>query len=74
MACAGQDVMERLHRRTYVLRHSPNCAKPFEVRLTGRRAGMLDLRLDGTTQDVLGYGFTMEEAAQNALDEHAKNG
>lgn len=65
-------VMNRLRRMTYVIQHSPNCSKPFLVRLVGRGAGTIDLKPPPWTNDVLGYGKTMERAARNALQEHEK--
>ena len=42
---------------TYMVRHNPNCPKPFEVRLSGRPVDT----------DDIGYGMTLEEAARAAL-------
>lgn len=60
-------MIDALRNQTYMVRHNPNCPKPFEVRLTG--LGLLASLVwrapnDG---DDKGYGDTIEEAAENAL-------
>jgi hypothetical protein len=62
-------MIDALKDRTYMVRHSPNCPKRFEVRLTGM--ALLMSFADGPRRmqyrDVLGYGDTADEAAANAL-------
>lgn len=62
-------MIEALKDRTYMVRHSPNCPKRFEVRLTGM--ALLMSFADGPRRmqyrDVIGYGDTAEEAAADAL-------
>jgi len=67
-------IMERLNQLTYAVQHNPNCPQPFLVRLPGWGCASLDLlqapfwpRLPGHTSDLLGYGQTLEEAAEKAL-------
>ena len=57
------DILKTL---TYVLEHNPNCPSPFLVRLVGS-AGVIDFKAPGLTADILGYGNTFEEAAEQAL-------
>ena len=54
---------------THVIEHSPNCAKPFMVRLPGHCVGRIDKRPRDTTRDAIGYGNTPREAAENAFAE-----
>lgn len=71
-------IPDELAGLTYMVRHNPNCPKPFEVRLTG--GGLLaTFSWFGTISsmygrnrpidtDDVGYGMTLCEAAQAALD------
>lgn len=59
--------IESISHLTYMVRHSPNCPKRFEVRLSG-----LGLLLERSVPrlrgpDDVGYGETMDEAAANAM-------
>lgn len=60
-------MIESLRDLTYMVRHSPNCQKRFEVRLSG--IGLLHSYLGGVAKDNddVGYGDTADEAAANAL-------
>lgn len=61
-------MIEALKDRTYMVRHSPNCPKRFEVRLTGM--ALLASMSNGPhmkRSDAVGYGDTADEAAANAL-------
>jgi hypothetical protein len=49
--------IEALRKFSYELNHSPNCPKPF--------------RLHVLTGGVVGYGMTVDEAAQEVLDKMA---
>ena len=60
-------IPDELNERTYAIQHSPNCPKPFLVRLVGRTASRLDYQSPLNTKDILGYGMTCEEAARNAF-------
>jgi hypothetical protein len=71
---AGSDkVPEELLNRTFVVQHNPNCPSPFLVRLGG--AGPIDMKPYGDglglrphqTGDILGFGKTLAEAAEDAL-------
>lgn len=58
-----------LLRETYAVQHSPNCSKPYLVRLIGPTKGQLDLKpyaWENETKDALGFGVTLAEAAENA--------
>lgn len=59
--------------RTFAIEYNPNCPSPWLVRLIGKCA-FLDLKRysrltpkDEYTKDVLGFGKTIDEAAQNAI-------
>ena len=58
--------LDRLSKRTYVVRHSPNCPMPFEVRLCGRR-GYIDMEHRSKTGDYVGYGKTLKEAVSQVI-------
>jgi hypothetical protein len=70
-------MIDALKDQTYMVRHNPNCPKAFEVRLSG--LGLLAKfewlgtisaqygRHQPATRDDVGYGDTLEEAAENAL-------
>lgn len=59
------DAPEWLLRVTHQVRYNPNCAKRFEVRLVG--AGVIDGKPARQSRDRIGYGDTLEEAAEEAL-------
>ena len=75
---------EFLRDRTYMVRHNPNCPKPFEVRLAGRAAVVVAPPVPHVIEGMnrwddhqarlndVGYGTTFEEAAQAALDVGAR--
>ncbi len=64
--------MEELCRMTYAVEHNPNCRMPFMVRLAGRAAAAVDFKPPEWTDDVLGYGKTMEGAARRALSKRKR--
>ena len=64
--------LDKIDQETYAVQHNPNYPRPFLVRLVGRSAGFLDFKPQGETNDLLGYGQTLEEAAGEAL--HTKQG
>lgn len=68
-------IPEWLKKETFAVQHNPNCPSPYLVRLIGKGAGLLDLKpyfLLGKpkpgelTRDALGFGKTLEEAAEAA--------
>ncbi len=61
------EILERLNKETYVVEHSPNCPSPFLVRLVGPESGVIDKKYYDETKDILGFGKTLEEAAQAAF-------
>ncbi|MBI2062249.1 MAG: hypothetical protein HYT64_00945 [Candidatus Yanofskybacteria bacterium] len=61
------EILERLNKETYVVEHSPNCPSPFLVRLVGPESGVIDKKYYDETNDILGFGKTLEEAAQAAF-------
>ena len=62
---AEKSTLQKLSKLTYAIQHNPNCAKPFLVRLCG--GGILDYRAPQYTDDILGFGKTLEDAAVQAL-------
>lgn len=66
------EVLERLNKETYIVQHNPNCPSPFLVRLVGPESGVIDLKYYDKTKDVLGFGKTLEEAAQAAFTQQAQ--
>lgn len=64
-------VPEWLAAETFAVQHCPNCPKPYLVRLIARGRGLLDLKPycgdpSNITRDVLGFGLTLQEAAEAA--------
>lgn len=51
-----------LERETFQVEHNPNCPSPYKVRLVQYARG----RIDGTDQDAIGFGKTLNEAAEKA--------
>lgn len=43
------------------------CPSPFLVRLVGPDSGVIDMKFYNETKDILGFGKTLEEAAQTAF-------
>ena len=68
-------VPDWLLTKTFAVQFNPNCAKPFLVRLVDPDMGQLDMKpyaVGGVenpdlTKDVLGFGMTLKEAAEQAL-------
>jgi hypothetical protein len=67
-----------LLQRTFVVQYNPNCPSPFLVRLIRPGGGHLDLKpyisthtkdepKSDLTKDCLGFGLTLQEAAEEAL-------
>jgi len=52
---------------THEVRFNPNCPDKFQVRLVGKRG-----RIEGTSDDIVGYGATLQIAATMALAAKAK--
>ncbi len=63
---APAEGLPKLEELTYQVRHSPRCVKPFEVRLCGNGAGVIDGRIY-QSRDFIGYGATFDEAAVEAM-------
>ena len=62
--------LKELGKLTYVVEHSPNCRSPFLVRLNGASATIDKLQYSFTknrTNDILGFGKTLVQAAQSAM-------
>lgn len=60
-----ESFLERLRSFTFAVVHNPNCPMQYQVRLVGKKSALLDYKSEPDTNDVCGYGHTMEEAAQN---------
>ena len=61
-------------KKTFMIQHNPNCASPFLVRLVRPGKGRIDgLPYSGhsdtvMTQDIIGFGDTLEEASREARE------
>ncbi len=62
-----ESVMELLSRHTFSVEHNPNCPSPYLVRLVGFQRGGLDKFEPNATNDYMGYGKTLVEAADAAF-------
>ncbi len=66
---------KKLSELTYEIQHNPNCRSPFLLRLPGPK-GILDhlpyRGSDNLTQDILGFGKTLAEALEKALETREK--
>jgi hypothetical protein len=60
-------IMSSLYESTFVMEHNPNCPHAVLLRLVGKSSGGIDLLPPDVTKDILGYGRTFEEAAEDAL-------
>ena len=61
---------DRLLEVTHSIHFNPNCPKPFQLHLLAPGFAMLDnITVQARTNDILGYGETIEEAAESALAE-----
>ena len=56
-----------LKKLTHAIEYSPNCPSKYLVRLVGNGQIILDNRPPGKTDDILGYGKTLAQAAKAAL-------
>jgi len=61
------NILSQLNELTYWVQHSPNCSMSFLVRLVGKGQSYIDGKYYDQTKDILGFGRTFDEAAQNAL-------
>jgi hypothetical protein len=61
------DIMSRLKELAYWVQHNPNRPMPFLVRLVGKGRKRIDGLYYDQTKDILGFGRTLVEAAENAL-------
>lgn len=55
--------MNEIEKYTFAVRHNPNCPSPFEVRLVGKGRG----RINYDDKDIVGFGKTFDEAAENVM-------
>ena len=67
------NITEELSKQTYVIEHSPNCKSKYLVRLCGAGKGLIDKKPEYETEDILGFGDTLAEAATNTLSKKYKN-
>lgn len=71
-------IMRKLAKQTFAVQHNPNCRIPYLVRLIGVKNGSIDLTSYDTddseskTNDILGFGKTLRQAAEKALRQQAK--
>ena len=71
-------VMQELKKQTFAVQYNPNCPRPYLVRLIPKGFGKLDMRfygafgIHGSTNDVLGFGNTLRQAAEKALKKKLK--
>lgn len=70
-AAAAKAEPEWLAKETFAVQYSPNCPKPYLVRLVGRGQGGLDMKCytnagEQSSKDALGFGMSLAEAAENA--------
>jgi hypothetical protein len=59
-------IPEWLLKRTFAVQYNPNCNMPFCVRLVRPSTGMLDFLTPEITHDQIGFGKTLEQAADEA--------
>lgn len=65
-------IREVMKRWKYVHEHTPNTTPSCQVRIPHTRYGTLDRRHRGRTQDLIGYGKTVEEAFLVAYEQYKK--
>ena len=58
---------EWLLGRTFVVEYSPNCNRKWMVRLVGFRKGRIDKIEAYKSDDAIGYGDTLAQAAESAI-------
>lgn len=63
-------ILKRLYKHTHAVKYSPNCPGKFLVHLVGPGKGALDYKAHNETEDILGYGRTLAEAARKAFVQH----
>jgi hypothetical protein len=61
------DILSQLNELIYWIQYNPNCPMSFLVRLVGKGQNHIDGKYYDQTKDILGFGRTLDEAAQNAL-------
>lgn len=52
--------------QAFVIEYSPNCHRKWMVRLVGYRKGRIDKKAAGETNDAIGYGDSITDAAEDA--------
>ncbi len=61
--------LEGLEKIVFAVHYSPYCPSPYQVRLCGPGAGVIDHGLSGQpTKDAVGHGKTLEDAGRDALN------
>ena len=58
---------KRLEEYTFRVEYSPNCPKPYLIRLVGPGAGGIDGLPVGQTRDIFAYGMTFDEVVVEVL-------
>jgi len=61
------DIMTELQKWPYLVYHNPDYQNPFRVELMGDDKCLLDNLPPESTNNIYGYGRTLEEAASKAL-------
>lgn len=60
--------LRQLESRTHVVQYNPNCARMrYLIRLVGKEKAVLDLKARTETNDVLGGGMHLYQAAEMAI-------
>ena len=60
--------LAELERYTFRVEYSPNCAKPYRIRLVGSGAGEIDGLPVDRSLDLIAHGDTFVEAASKAVE------
>ncbi|WP_415912235.1 hypothetical protein [Neptuniibacter sp. QD37_11] len=76
----GQELVENepnehikaLYKKTHTIAFHPHCPCPFQIRIMGIGKGKIDGLPFDDTNDIMGYGRTMEEAARNVMLAYAE--
>lgn len=70
------DVPADLLTKTFAVAFNPNCPSPWLVRMPGLRAFIdhkpYNGKVEEITDDALGFGKTLAQAATNAMDRQVK--
>jgi hypothetical protein len=60
------EIPEWLLNKTFVVEYSPNCHKKWMVRLVGYKQTRIDKKPHVDSNDIIGYGYSLAEAAEDA--------